>query len=1328
MFSQKIGSPKVSVILLSYNHAAYVSKAIESVLNQTFTDFEFLIADDGSEDNSREIIKTFTDKRINFFLHEKNHGPKTVLAECLKMARGKYIAIHHSDDLWRADKLEKQVDFLENHAEYTACFTWVEIIDENGNSYELSKDNHYHAVFDKENRSREQWLHDLFFFGNCFCHPSAVLRNKKTLYEDLYGTSGLWQLPDYSAWIRLLLKSNLYVLNERLTLFRLRRQKQENTSSERPDTVIRSEMELYRVLAEYKKITSPKEFLKIFPEAKQYVIDGNILPQYALAKLLQTSNGAARRLLALDILFELINNKKTAKILSEWYGYDEKVFVKENADSNIFRTENNMQFLNSSLYFDVGYGFSEKNRLSSMVYVQQDGNFFAEFILNAEKISDLRFDPVENSPISMKINSVKINGNDCNFSAVQPFFEKDGYQIFATYDPKYILHYSGTGNIVLQIKGVISKNYDALTTIAELRMKTEQENRNLQTQSQNLHNRLDETEQAKQILEQKLDETKQENQSLNQRLNESEQENQSLNQRFNESKQENQNLHNQLDENNRILQERSNQLDTIYNSRGYKFLKKYYSLRDKLLPKGSIRRLIVKNIAWAISHPRLAGDLMTEENFSKVLNALKMGGLRQAIVRSDSKIHSLEVGGVKKENDFEYGNEWLKKRESYFPPENIVIDILIPIYNAYDFTKKCLESVYANTDVAFNLYLIDDKSTDERIADLLKEIQNRAKNPLMKNLKILINEENLGFIGSVNRGFKISSNDVVLLNTDTEVPPNWLSRLVKPMLDDEKVASVTPFSNSAEICSFPNFCQNNDLPEGLTVAELDKIFSRYGDLTPCDIPTGVGFCMLMRQQCIKKFGVFDTIYGKGYAEENDWCRRTAAKGYKHVHVKNLFVWHKHGASFSKLPDKSKQQRLNENLAVLSERYPDYGRLVQEYIQEDPARSNRIFINHCAKAVASKNTQGVMFLNHSMGGGAKIYQDRKIDELKSDWRIYEMSPLADGHTLSVVSRCEDNAEHIANFDLRNMDAEQFTSLLEALKINWIFVNQLVTYPMPNILSWIMAANVQYTFFGHDFFAVCPRYQLLNSNIKYCGAETNLAKCRKCLNSGVLNFKTDIDISEWRKNFQSFLDGAKEVIVPSDDTKKIFNKYYSSPVTVKEHEVDKYISYTFQVDFAKNDILTVAVVGAIGDEKGSKIIYKLADELEKTSLKIKLIVIGITNLHNDFYRSPSGKFEITGKYSNKDISNILARHKASIVLIPSIWPETYSYTTTEAMYSGYPVMVFPIGAPADRVRKTDGGWILNDISEESVREKMIELFNDREDIVRKSQNLIKNLHIA
>ena len=1347
----EVKKPKVSVFLTSYNHGAYIAAAIESVLNQTFTDFELFIIDDNSKDNTREIISSYDDPRIKTFLYNENRGARLAVLDAYYVSQGKYIAVHHSDDVWREDKLQKQVEFMDANEKFGACFTWVEFIDEDGTPYEVAEHNLYYKVFEQHNRSREQWLHDLFFKGNCFCHPSVMLRNTKFL-EEVYKTAGLWQLTDYAAWIRLLLQSNVHVIEERLTFFRLRKFMQDNASAERPDTVIRSELELYRVLQEYRRITDAKEFLKIFPEAQDYVVDGNILPQYALAKILQSSSGAARKLLALDILFDLINDKNYAQKLSDWYGYDEKIFGRENAQAGIIYPSTNMRYLRASLYFDTGAGFSEQNRIKSLAYVRQDGNFIAEFFVDAKNISSLRFDPSENEALAMKIISAQINGNSVEINAVQPFREIDGRQIFFTNDPQYILNYSGAGNIKVKIIGEISRAYDPLHILRDENISLNETASNLREVNSNLaadlknsrqelsHKKAELAEVTENFQNQvesnlrQIDVLQTQIDSDNVMINDLQEVLNSNLQKIDELRVQVNSDSRKLDEDRRKIDELNGQINSaqqqigglqshlneIYSSRGYKLVQKYYAIRDKFLPKGSTRRLLVKNLAWIMFNPKRTLSLINGDNIGKLISTFRHGGLRQVMIRSDNKLNSPAVTEIKKIDEIVYGNSWLDDKAAYIVPRGTVVDILIPIYNAVDFTRKCLQTVYQNTDVPFNLYLIDDCSPDERIQTLLDEVESWERPANLRDLKILRNSENLGFIGTVNRGFDISDNDIVLLNTDTEVPPNWLSRLLRPMIEDKTVATVTPFSNSAEICSFPIICENNDLPEGLNVAELDKIFARYGDEKSCEMPTGIGFCMLMRRECIKKFGGLDTIFGKGYGEENDWCRRTAEHGYRHVHVRNLFVYHKHGASFAERKDKSKQQRMQENLARLNERYPGYDKMIQDYIHKDPAGANRVFLYHCA--AAKSEVKGVMFLNHSMGGGATTYQNRIISRLKKSWRVYDMEPLADGKTLSVKSCNGDADEKVAEFNLDEMNAEEFKELLTALNIDWLYINQLVTYPVPKILWWIIQAEIPYTFFGHDFFALCPRYQLLNEDMNYCGAETNLKKCAACLKRSDIARINSADISEWRNAFQKFLAGAKEVIAPSSNTAEIFNRYYSSlKITVHEHAINENLTYTFRKEFASEKILTVAVIGAIGIEKGSRIIYELADELEKSSLPVKLLVIGITNLHNNAYKSESGKFEVTGAYDNNEISALLAKYKVGVVMIPSIWPETYSYTTTEAMVSGYPVIVFPIGAPADRVKRTGGGWILQDISKSAVLNKLKDLLKHRDEILNAADKL-------
>src|ERR1700690_1971582 len=104
--------PKVSVFLTSFNHAKYLRGSIDSVLHQTFSDFELIILDDASTDDSWQIIQSYSDPRIQTFRNKTNLGGYFPGA-FPGMASAEYIAVHHSDDLWEPEKLEKQVPFLD---------------------------------------------------------------------------------------------------------------------------------------------------------------------------------------------------------------------------------------------------------------------------------------------------------------------------------------------------------------------------------------------------------------------------------------------------------------------------------------------------------------------------------------------------------------------------------------------------------------------------------------------------------------------------------------------------------------------------------------------------------------------------------------------------------------------------------------------------------------------------------------------------------------------------------------------------------------------------------------------------------------------------------------------------------------------------------------------------------------------------------------------------------------------------------------------------------------------------------------------------------------
>ena len=330
--------PKVSVILTSYNHSKYLRESINSVLEQTFTDFELFIVDDASTDNSWEIINSYSDVRVRAFRSKVNTKYGGDLRKAIsELATGEYIAIHHSDDVWEPRKIEKQVAFLNAHPETGAVFTQVSIIDENSDTYE-DQSHYYYRIFEQHNRSRYEWLNHFFYYGNALCHPSILIR--KICYEDcgLY-RYGLAQIADFDMWVRLCLKYEIYILPEKLVRFRVLANEM-NASGNRPDARIRGEFEFLQMYENYSEIKTPDEFMKVFPTAKKYFTPAGFDLGFALGIVaLQPETFHTAKLFGLRLLFEAINDPERAKNIEELYGFGNSEFTALSAKYDIFAIE-----------------------------------------------------------------------------------------------------------------------------------------------------------------------------------------------------------------------------------------------------------------------------------------------------------------------------------------------------------------------------------------------------------------------------------------------------------------------------------------------------------------------------------------------------------------------------------------------------------------------------------------------------------------------------------------------------------------------------------------------------------------------------------------------------------------------------------------------------------------------------------------------------------------------------------------------------------------------------------------------------------------------------
>lgn len=316
--------PTVSVIIPSYNHEKYIQESIQSVLNQTFQDFEIIITDDGSSDKSVEIISQIKDPRIKFFKHSINKGACVAANNCILQSSGRFIAMQNSDDVWNPEKLEIQMKYFDKHPEIAAVFGKVDWIDENGN-FITSKDFPFKDVFNVSNRSRFQWLNHFFYKGNCLCHPSSLVR------RECYQKVGMFNpafanIPDFDLWVRICLNDDIMVLNEKLIRFR-RMRDESNASGDTEKSRIRNRFEYKQILNHYLSIEDPDEFLMVFPEAKKYgKVTKDFIP-FLLGKLAIETNIDFKVMWGLDIIYAQLQNENMAQVLNSEFNFSYKDFI-----------------------------------------------------------------------------------------------------------------------------------------------------------------------------------------------------------------------------------------------------------------------------------------------------------------------------------------------------------------------------------------------------------------------------------------------------------------------------------------------------------------------------------------------------------------------------------------------------------------------------------------------------------------------------------------------------------------------------------------------------------------------------------------------------------------------------------------------------------------------------------------------------------------------------------------------------------------------------------------------------------------------------------------
>lgn len=617
-----------------------------------------------------------------------------------------------------------------------------------------------------------------------------------------------------------------------------------------------------------------------------------------------------------------------------------------------------------------------------------------------------------------------------------------------------------------------------------------------------------------------------------------------------------------------------------------------------------------------------------------------------------------------------------------------VIDIVVPVYNAPDDVRACVEAVLAHLRPDVRVVLIDDASPDPRIAALFAEVERRAHPQVV----LLRNERNLGFTGTANRGMQLSRADVVLLNSDTIVTAGWLDAIMHCAATDPRTGTITPFSNNAEICSFPRFCADNAWPAGADPEPVRAALAETAVPTYPDLPTGVGFCMYVRRALLDDVGGFDPAFGLGYGEENDLCLKAARAGWRNVLADNAFVVHTGGRSFAG----QKSELGARNMALLLARHPHYLDMVRAYIAADPLRPLREAAA-MRLAVAAQPGRGVLHVIHHHGGGTETHVRALIGASRDRWRHYLAIAVDD--LWQVEEHRADGG--VVTFDLARDPDEPWRDFVGGIVATFgIAVVHLhnVSACRDGVLAALPSLPVPYGYTVHDLNFACPTITFLGPDGMYCGAVTDAGACNRCLAAQPAFAGTDA--AAWRARHHALLAGAAFRIAPSRWVADTLAKYFpDSPATVVAHGSPDPASprppgARTTVLLPDDGVPTVAVLGAIGPDKGARRLERLAELVRARGARVRFVLIGYMDVQHGPWQSDDAVLTVHGRYATADLTDLLAHYRAALVLYPSAGPETFSYTLTEAWAAGRPVLVPPIGALAERVAGTGAGTVLTD----------------------------------
>lgn len=605
------------------------------------------------------------------------------------------------------------------------------------------------------------------------------------------------------------------------------------------------------------------------------------------------------------------------------------------------------------------------------------------------------------------------------------------------------------------------------------------------------------------------------------------------------------------------------------------------------------------------------------------------------------------------------------------PPEGATVTLVMPVYNGLALAREALRRVAAHTTLPWRIVIVDDASPDPDILPFLRDWAEHHPQARLIELP-----QNLGFVGAVTRGMEAArdwpDDPVVLLNTDAFLPEGWAPRLLRPIWQDPRVGSVTPLSNDAELGSVPEPGRAQDIDPAVA-DRIDRLAATLNGQARVAAPAGVGFCMALSPKALAEVPAFDPAFAPGYGEEVDWCQKTAQKGFTHVYVPDLFVAHMGGQSFG---SEAKRALIVRNSALITRRYPRFDAEVHGFLRRDPLVTARLAL---ALAEAEQTRRGPLpvYLAHSMGGGAEVDLQRR---LKADLERTGAALVirVGGVFRFTVELHGRRADGTPGFIAGGTGTPALLAqlLLPVTRRRLVYacgVGDPDPVMLPDLLLSLRHSGDALEVLIHDYFPLSPTPSLLEAGERWKGLpEPQTASPRHATRRPD---GASVPLSRWRADWGRLLYAADRVTCFSEASAALVRQAYPGVRTeVTPHELHAHVPVIPRPEGPP----VIGILGNLAPHKGAGVAQRLSRTLRPGDPG--LVLLGELDPAFRLHRPA----RMHGRYAVEDLPALVRRYGITCWLIPSVWPETFSFTTHEALATGLPVLVFDLGAQGAAVR--------------------------------------------